>query len=364
MGTIVERRRGDGTTAFMAKIILKKKGKIAHRETKTFDRRPAANAWIAKREEELSRPGEIERANTPSVTLAQAIKKYKTESVKQIGRTKGQVLNSILEFEITNKPCDQIASHDIVQFATQLAKTRKPQTVGNYLSHLSEVFTVARPAWNYPLDRQAMDDALIVARRLGLTGRSDSRDRRPTIDELEKLMTHFAGRKATAIPMTKLVAFAIFSTRRQEEITRITWADLDEEHSRVMVRDMKNPTEKIGNNTWCDLPPEALAIIQSMPRGNGPIFPYKPDTIGFAWRDAVAILDGIEDLRFHDLRHEGISRLFELGWNIPHVAAVSGHRSWQNLKRYTHIRQRSDKYAGWKWLEIVAPQKEKAEERG
>ncbi|TIN81271.1 tyrosine-type recombinase/integrase, partial [Mesorhizobium sp.] len=56
---------------------------------------------------------------------------------------------------------------------------------------------------------------------------------------------------------------------------------------------------------------------------------------------------------FHDLRHEGISRLFELGWNIPHVAAVSGHRSWTNLKRYTHIRQRADKYAGWEWLEIV-----------
>lgn len=39
--------------------------------------------------------------------------------------------------------------------------------------------------------------------------------------------------------MQKIVAFAIFSTRRQEEITRITWADLDEKHSAVIVRDMK-----------------------------------------------------------------------------------------------------------------------------
>jgi integrase len=54
-------------------------------------------------------------------------------------------------------------------------------------------------------------------------------------------------------------------------------------------------------------------------------------------------------LHFHDLRHEGISRLFEAGWDIPHVALVSGHRSWSSLQRYAHIRQRDDKYAGWRW---------------
>lgn len=76
------------------------------------------------------------------------------------------------------------------------------------------------------------------------------------------------------------------------------------------------------------------------------------DSIAFAFRDARGLLQ-IDDLRFHDLRHEGISRLFEIGLNIPHVATVSGHRSWQNLKRYTHIRQSGDKYEGWKWLDAV-----------
>lgn len=60
---------------------------------------------------------------------------------------------------------------------------------------------------------------------------------------------------------------------------------------------------------------------------------------------ACKLLD-IKDLRFHDMRHEGVSRLFEMGWNIPHVAAVSGHRSWVGLKRYTHIRETGDKYVG------------------
>ncbi|RVD34165.1 site-specific integrase [Mesorhizobium sp. M4A.F.Ca.ET.020.02.1.1] len=361
MGTIVERPRGDGTTAFMAKIILKQKGKVAHRESKTFDRRPAASAWIDKREKELAQPGALDRVKVDDPPLKDVIATYIADSLKEAGRTKGQVLASIQEDEIADLHCSAIGSPQLVDFARRLARTREASTVGNYLSHLSEVFTVARPAWGYPLDTRAIDDARIVAKRLGLIGRSKARERRPTIEELETLMTFFAGRKATAAPMTKLTAFAIFSTRRQEEITRITWADLDEEHSRVLVRDMKNPTEKTGNDVWCDLPPEALAIIQTMPRGKGAIFPYKPDTIGLAFREACALKE-IEDLRFHDLRHEGISRLFELGWNIPHVAAVSGHRSWQNLKRYTHIRQRADKYAGWKWHTIVAPGKEKAEE--
>jgi hypothetical protein len=62
MGTIVPRKRKNGTTAFMAKIIIKRKGEVIHRETETFDRRPAAAGWIARREDELSKPGALDRA--------------------------------------------------------------------------------------------------------------------------------------------------------------------------------------------------------------------------------------------------------------------------------------------------------------
>ena len=47
---------------------------------------------------------------------------------------------------------------------------------------------------------------------------------------------------------------------------------------------------------------------------------------------------GIEDLHLHDIRHEGISRLFEAGLDIPRVAMISGHKSWTTLKRYTHLK--------------------------
>lgn len=115
---------------------------------------------------------------------------------------------------------------------------------------------------------------------------------------------------------------------------------------------MKNPGEKIGNNVWCDLPEQAVVIIEAMPRNDERIFPYSTDAISAAFTGATRLL-GIDDLRFHDLRHDGVSRLFEIGWNIPKVAAVSGHRSWVSLKRYTHLRQTGDPYENWAWLEVV-----------
>jgi integrase len=86
--------------------------------------------------------------------------------------------------------------------------------------------------------------------------------------------------------MVKIVLFALFSTRRLEEITRITWDDLDEVHSRVLVRDVKNPGEKAGNNIWVDLPPEALRIAKSMPRVVPQIFPSNPGAITAAFTRA------------------------------------------------------------------------------
>jgi integrase len=149
-----------------------------------------------------------------------------------------------------------------------------------------------------------------------------------------------------SVPMQKVVAFAIFSTRRMEEITRIEWRDYDK--NRVLVRDMKHPGDKAGNDTWCELVPEASAIIDGMPRRSKQIFPYSTDAIGAAFTRACRVL-GIEDLHFHDLRHDGVSRLFEMGRTVPLAASVSGHRSWSSLQRYTHIRQTGDKYENWKW---------------
>lgn len=355
MGTIVARKRKDGSTGYTAQIVRKQKGVIVHREAKTFDRKQAAQAWIKKRETELAAPGGLRKEGRAGVTLAEAIDRYIAESVREIGRTKAQVLRSIKGYDIAGMPCGEIGSQDIVAFAGELSEGRQPQTVGNYLSHLASVFAIAKPAWGYDLSQAAMKDAHVVLRRLGASAKSSKRERRPSLDELDKLMQHFLDRSARApssVPMHRVMAFAIFSTRRMEEITRITWADLDETNARVTVRDMKHPGQKVGNDVRVDLVPEAMSIVLAMPRADERIFPFTTDAIGAAFTRACQFL-AIEDLHFHDLRHEGVSRLFEMGWTIPKVAAVSGHRSWQSLQRYSHLRESGDKFAGWKWLPIV-----------
>ena len=114
---------------------------------------------------------------------------------------------------------------------------------------------------------------------------------------------------------------------------------------------MKDPKRQ-NNNVICELTPEALQIIKSMPRVSEFIFPFTADAISAAFTRACPFLQ-IVDLHFHDLRHEGISRLAEIGRTIPQLAAVSGHRSWASFQRYTHVRQAGDKYVGWKWLPLV-----------
>lgn len=356
MGTITPRKRSDGTTGYTAQIRLKKAGQIIHTESKTFDRQQAASTWLKKRETELAEPGALEKVRQPDPPLHKVIDHYLKDTRRPFGKTKIQVLNTIKATPLGEMKCSTIRSQHIVEFAQSLGV--QPQTVGNYLSHLASIFAVARPAWGYPLDKGAIDDARTVAQRLGLTSRSNQRDRRPTLHELDRLMAHYGvmqAKRSDAIPMQDIVPFAIFSTRRLEEITRITWEDLDTGRSEVIVRDMKHPGEKIGNDVRVTLVPQALAIVRKRKGQRGPIFPYNPDSISTSFTKACKLL-GIEDLHFHDLRHEGISRLFEMGWTIPQAATVSGHRTWTSLKRYTHIRQSGDKYADWPWIKDVMQQ--------
>jgi hypothetical protein len=89
------------------------------------------------------------------------------------------------------------------------------------------------------------------------------------------------------------------------------WSDLNVMDRKILVRDMKHPHKKKGNNVWVKLTPQALKIILSMPRTSEFIFPYNPKSVGAAFRRHRRHVK-IDDLRFHDLRHEGISRLCKM----------------------------------------------------
>jgi integrase len=359
MGTIVTRKRRDGKPSYLCQIAKRLDGKTV-REARTFHDHKAAKAWIRQREAQLDNPHEFKAATAASHTLGDAIERYVAEQCAEIGRTKSACLATTQRHSIASMSCADIGSADVIAFARSIGSATGltnpgPSTIQNYLSHLQSVFAIAKMAWGYPLDPQAIKDAMFVLRKQRAISKSGKRDRRPTLDELDRLLMHFADRRERApgcAPMVDIILFALFSTRRQEEITRIRWGDFEpstgKHPARVLVRDMKNPGVKRGNDVWCELPPESEAVIKRQPRNGDCIFPYGTDGISAAFTRACKLLD-IHDLRFHDLRHEGVSRLFEAGWNIPHVALVSGHRSWASLQRYSHIRQRDDKYAGWAW---------------
>ena len=355
MGTITTRKRSDGTVAHTAQIRLKRGGKLVHTESKTFERRPMAVRWLAAREAELALPGALDKKQVDDPIFAEVIDRYLATNGKEIGRTKAQVLRTVRGMPVGQMPCSEIESKHWTAMAESISAL--PQTRDNYVSHVGAVVKIAEPSWGYPLSHEAFRRASVALRSRGLVGKSAKRDRRPTVGEMDKIVAHFVDRQARvprANPMTALVVFALFSTRRLDEILRIQWVDLDETHSRVLVRDMKNPGEKVGNHVWCDLPAEALRIIRTMPQADTRIFPFGNDAVGMAFTRAMQFLE-IENLHFHDLRHEGVSRLFEMGMTIPQASAVSGHRSWASLQRYAHLRQTGDKWAGWTRLDVLAP---------
>lgn len=360
MGTIIERKRAAGMR-YTAQVRIKRGGQIVHQEAETFTKREVAQAWIVKREKALAKPGGLEAAiqapKGDSHTLAEAIDKYLEQTEKTPGRTKQQVLRTIKTLDIAGMSCDLITTQVLVAFGKELRAERGSSTVGTYFSHLSKIFELASPAWGYPLDFAAFEQARAVLKELGSIQPSQERDRRPTLDELDRMCQHFISQREwapDAVPMDRIIPFAVASTRRQEEIVTVLWEDFDEDGSRMLVRNMKDPKRKQGNNIWVELTPEAVAIIKAMPRVADRIFPYTTDAVGAAFTRTRRLLDIDEELKFHCLRHDGVSRLFEMGRTIPQVASVSGHKSWQSLKRYTHLRQTGDKYAGWTWFAHAA----------
>lgn len=356
MGTIVERKSKTGPK-YRAQVIKKNKGLILFSGSATFSRRSSAAAWIKQTEKAL----ETGKFGSKKVrtNVGELIDKVVATQRKKMGKTKVQVLKTIKLFDVAGYEVASLRPSDLVKFAIEVAEgnhgasVRTPATTANYLSHLSGCLRLARPAFDIPFDKRIIEEARETTSSLGLTGKSKKRTRRPSMAELEALMGFFVDRElrdSRAIPMSKIILFGIFSARRQAEITRILWKDYSKEHSTVLVRDMKDPGEKEGNDVVCELTPEAVKIIESMPRSSDKIFPFHKDVIGRQFTGTCKFLD-IENLCFHDLRHEAASWLIETGRTLPQAMSVTGHKSWSSLQRYSHLKTVGNRYENWSWLD-------------
>jgi len=208
----------------------------------------------------------------------------------------------------------------------------------NDLIWIGVVLRAASNVRELPVRPEVAQEAREACATLRLIGKARKRARRPTPQELARLRDYFAARDRRAdIPMVAIMDFAIASARRQVEITRLEWTDNDEIGRTGLVRDAKHPRHKEGNHRRFKYTPEAWAIVEQQPRKSEYIFPFDAQSVGAAFTRACGIL-GIQDLHFHDLRHEATSRLFERGYQIHEVAQFTLHDSWNELKHYANLK--------------------------
>lgn len=320
------------------RAIVRRKGLAP--KSKTFPTKGMAEIWATRIEREYAErqaKGETEAA---AWTLKDAIDWYERE-LGPFGRSKAADLARLKGYEIALERCGDLGVKQYLQHAKRRREEGAgPATIGNDLIWFRQVLKSARIE-GVPANLQLLDDAAHELRVRKWIAKPKKRARRLSADEERALVKHFGSRNARAdLPMVDLVQFALLSARRQEEITRLRWADLRPDTKTALLRDVKHPRHKTGNDREFRMLDEAWAIVNRQPRTADVVFPFNPKTIGTAFSRATRLL-GIADLRFHDLRHEATSRLFERGYSIEEVAMFTLHESWTTLKGYTHLKPAS-----------------------
>lgn len=341
MATIRLRRKSDGTLRYTAQIRLRKGKFVVHSEAKTFMHRAAAEKWAKAREVALENPGELARSQFGDQSLRSLIRWYIDDfrKISKWQRAKQSQLEFLERHPLSLSNALNLTSAALVDHVRlRRAGGAGPATVINDLIWIGVVLRAAKSVKQIPVRPEIVDEARTACRELRLVGKSRKRDRRPTAEELRKLDELFGRRgRCSKIPMRDIMWFAIYSARRQAEICRLEVEDNNAAARTGLVRDAKHPRLKEGNHRRFKYTLEAWAIVERQARKTGFIFPYDSRSVGAAFTRACQIL-GIVDLRFHDLRHDATSRLFERGYQIHEVALFTLHDSWNELKRYANLR--------------------------
>jgi integrase len=327
MAHITKRKRSDGVIIYDAALKITKNKRVIHREKRSFLRHQLAKDWSVKRQAEIQHG--IVHHSIAAYPIKKVIHNY-LNTFNISGRSKLSDLNRLARSSIAEIDVNALTVNDVVLYIRSRNDECLPQTANIDLIWLQTVISTM----------QAVDDSLAVdltlfnsARKIlkstRLVAKSVERTRRPTSEELWTLSRHFPPY------MLYIMWFAIYSTRRQSEITRLRWDDI--QNNTILVRDLKHPNIK-GLSKRAALPKSARKIIAKQPQISEFIFPklhYK--TIGTYFTRACHALN-IKDLRFHDLRHHGISILAERGLSSEQLKLVSLHQSSAALSRYINLK--------------------------
>ena len=327
MASFIPRKGPGGRRVWQAHI--RRRGYPA--QVRTFDTKAEAEAWAAGIEYEIARGVFVSRAEAESTSLAEALGRY----LREITPTKKPSTQSretirarvIAEIPLARRSLASIKGSDIATFIQERqAEGLGANAIRLDLALLSHVFTVAGSAWG--MESLGNPVKRIRGQRPKLPG---GRTRRLVDDEHQRLVE--AASKDQGGMIGPLITWAIETAMRRGEIAAMRWDHLDRKARVLLI-----PETKTGTPRRVPLSTAALAVLDGLPkRLDGRVWGMRPDSISqaFEWVCKVA---GIEGLTFHDLRHEATSRLFEKGLNPMQVAAITGHKTLQMLKRYTHLR--------------------------
>lgn len=348
-------QRGD---TWFAQVRIKKAGVIVFSESKTFPTQALAKSWADRLEEKVKKegPAATGQRGMSAGDLIREHLKYQ-QKIRPLGRS------TIYNHETTAQAFDKIklgdlTAKDITDFVLRRkAEGAGPATILSNLSPLSAAVHAAPYAHGIHVDPVQVDMAIKKLKEAGAVGKSREIIRLVDDEEEAALLAEFERRNLhhqTTINMVLVYKMAIALPRRAGELTRMRWADVDYKRKTVVIRDVKHPRKKIGNDQTVPLLGDAFTLLDQIPKLGEFIFPYDTDSMTAAFeraRDRIAEtgMPRIKDLRFHDLRHTGITQLFWAGLKIEEVAQVSGHTNWSQLRRYTHIRP-EDVHRRWEAL--------------
>ena len=287
--------------------------------TKTFTSRVEAKKWVRDIEAKLDKADYIVKQQTTYPTLKGLMNEYLSKVSKQKASYETDIANfktfSLL-FEDLNIPINKLNARMFARFRDRYMEDHKASTYQRLMSSIKHMWKVARTEWEYPLDD--------ILGKVRTPKRGNPRDRRLSIEEYNKILYG----NHTDYEFRNLILLVLATGLRLGEISGIQREHID--GNTLLIPKRKNGD----TNVKVPLSDKALLVLKNMEL---PI-KLKKRGIQIKWQRLMKRYE-IEDLTFHDLRHEAISKYLENGVSIQDVQVLSGHRDIRVLMRvYANLR--------------------------
>jgi integrase len=243
--------------------------------------------------------------------------------------------NQFRKTKLADMQLDKITAEVVAQYRDARLKEVSANTVRLELAFLSVVFEQCRKEWGLAVSNPV--------RQIRMPKPGKPRQRRLETGEEDALLA--ACKASRAYYLHSFVVLAIETGMRSGELLAMRW-----EHVNLTNRTVFLPDTKNGSPRTVPLSTRALNAIRALPRAiSGRLFSSGYHSIHNAFQLAITKAQAtqtdsdsfLHGLRFHDLRHEAVTRLFEKGLNPIEVGMVSGHKTLSMLQRYTHLKSES-----------------------